>query len=102
MFKVNSMLLDLNGILFLLQLFFMIGLGVYADYGGWRFWLLLGGFESFLNDLILFIGPNSILILSMIALSSIRESSGWDVGASRLYDRMSRWVIHLNPEMHSS
>ena len=38
---VNSLLLDLTGVLFLTQLFVLMGIGVYADYGRWRFWLLI-------------------------------------------------------------
>ena len=40
---VNSALLDINGILVLLQLVVLLILGSYADYGRWRYWLILGG-----------------------------------------------------------
>ncbi len=39
---VNSMVLDLNGILFAIQLVVLLVVGPYADYGNWRPWLLIG------------------------------------------------------------
>ena len=38
---LNSMLLDLTGILFTAQLVVLLGIGPYADYGKWRPWLMI-------------------------------------------------------------
>ena len=36
------MLLDMNGILFAVQLVILLVIGPYADYGKWRPWVLIG------------------------------------------------------------
>jgi len=39
--SVNSMLLDVTGILFAAQLVILLGLGPYADYGNWRPYIMM-------------------------------------------------------------
>lgn len=39
---MNAFILDLNGILFAVQLACLLLIGPYADYGNWRPWLLIG------------------------------------------------------------
>jgi hypothetical protein len=39
---VNSMLLDITGILFAAQLVLLLTIGPYADYGTWRPWIMIG------------------------------------------------------------
>lgn len=38
---VNSMLLDVTGILFAAQLVTLLTVGPYADYGNWRPWIMI-------------------------------------------------------------
>lgn len=44
------MILDLNGILFAVQLACLLILGPYADYGTWRPWLLIGQSPTYRRD----------------------------------------------------
>ena len=39
--EVNSMLLDVTGILFAAQLVLLLTIGPYADYGTWRPWIMI-------------------------------------------------------------
>lgn len=41
---MNAFLLDTNGILFAVNLFLMLVIGPYADYGTWRPYILMSGF----------------------------------------------------------
>lgn len=41
-FLVNSMLLNVTGVLFASQLATLMFLGPYADYGNWRPWIMIG------------------------------------------------------------
>ena len=43
---VNTVLLDLSGILFAVQIVVMFVIGPYADYGNWRPWILIGESNS--------------------------------------------------------
>jgi hypothetical protein len=43
---VNSMLLDITGIIFAVQLVLLITIGPYADYGTWRPWIMISEFGS--------------------------------------------------------
>jgi hypothetical protein len=42
---VNSMLLDVTGILFAAQLVLLLTIGPYADYGNWRPWIMISKFR---------------------------------------------------------
>ena len=50
---VNSMLLDLTGILFACQLFVLLMIGPYADYGNWRPWIMICELSSWVKWTIL-------------------------------------------------
>ena len=46
---VNSMLLDVTGILFAAQLVTLLSIGPYADYGNWRPWIMIGAFRHIVS-----------------------------------------------------
>ncbi|ORX39156.1 putative autophagy protein [Kockovaella imperatae] len=62
---LNVFLLDLNGLLYLIQMIVLLVLGSYADYGRWRYWLLM----SF----------DAVLICCMLGLSTLKQAASWRI-----------------------
>lgn len=62
---INSMLLDVTGILFASQLVALVVLGPYADYGNWRPWIMIIG--------------ETILYIMQFSMCGIQRSSQWEI-----------------------
>ena len=77
---VNSYLLDLNGILFAVQLVLLLTIGPYADYGSWRPYILICasiGTHPVVSLTTARIGFESLVFLCAFALAGLQSSDQW-------------------------
>jgi hypothetical protein len=92
---VNSMLLDVTGILFAAQLVLLLTIGPYADYGNWRPWIMISKFrltpaqfnayEKIYSMLIiiLFTVGQCVLYICQFAMCGISKPEQWQAAQAR-------------------